>query len=55
MMELQLAIATFMRRFEFELVDTTRDNDVDCVRDVFLTGMRPGSRGVKARVVGLRK
>ncbi|KAI9705373.1 MAG: hypothetical protein M1820_005203 [Bogoriella megaspora] len=49
--ELQITLATLIRRFCFEIVDTKRDRDVDAVRDCFLTETSPGSRGVKARVL----
>jgi len=54
MMELQIIIATLIRQFLFELVDTTREKDVEVIRECFLTEARPGSRGVKVRAVGLR-
>ncbi|KAG9242947.1 cytochrome P450 [Calycina marina] len=54
MKELQTTVATLFRRFEFELVDTMRENDVEVVRDCFLTDVKPGSSGVKVRVAGLR-
>ena len=51
MSELQITIATLVRRFQFELVDTIRERDVDIVRDCFLSEARPGTRGVKVKVV----
>ncbi|TAQ83096.1 hypothetical protein B7494_g8578 [Chlorociboria aeruginascens] len=55
MAELQTTIAYLIRRFDFQLVDTTREKDVEVVRDCFLSEPRPGSRGVKVRVVDIRK
>jgi len=54
MAELQITVAVLVRRFDFELVDTTYERDVKVVRDCFLTEASPGSRGVKVKVVGLR-
>ena len=54
MNELQVTISALIRRFEFELVDTTYIKDVEVVRDCFLSEPRPGSRGVKVIVAALR-
>lgn len=48
--ELYIGLATFFRRFSGELVGTTREDDVDCYRDVFFPRAKPGSKGVRIKV-----
>lgn len=51
--ELHIALAMIIRRFDLELVDTEYERDIEVVRDCFLGEARPGSVGVKVRVVGV--
>lgn len=52
--EIYTALTALFRRFDFELVDTIRERDVNTARDCFLAETVPGSSGVKIRVVGER-
>lgn len=54
MLELQVTISTLIRRFEFDLVDTVWERDVEVVRDCFLSEPRPGTKGPKLKIVGFR-
>jgi len=55
MMEPQITSATPIHRFEFELVDTKLEKDVEVVRERFLTEASCGSRGVNVRGFGVEK
>lgn len=47
--EMTLVLANLFRVFEFELYDTDR-GDVDCYRDMIGLEVKPGSKGVRAKV-----
>lgn len=47
--ELCIALATIVRRFDFELVECDR-RDVDMVHDLTVPGMERGRRGVRVLV-----
>ena len=49
--ELHVVAATIVRRFQFELFETTRE-DVEIVFDAFVGQLRPESEGVRVKVVG---
>lgn len=48
--DLYIALATFFRRFECELFETGRDA-VDCYLDSFVPRPKPGTKGVRVRVL----
>lgn len=48
--EIAIGLAMLIRRFDFELVDTTYDIDVKVVRDQIAPDPHPGSTGVKVLV-----
>lgn len=47
--ELEIAVAMLLRKFDFELYETTR-KDVDCYRDLISVGVHPDSKGVRVLV-----
>ena len=49
--DLYLCIASLIARFEFELVDTLRERDVDLSRDHFVAKATSESHGVRVKVV----
>ena len=53
--EMYLVLAMLLPRFELELFDTYRERDVDYIRDCFLGGCEPSSRGIRVRVVADKK
>lgn len=50
--ELYITLAYLFRRWDLEMYETTRERDVDFVRDCFVGETEPGSKGVR---VTLRK
>ena len=42
-------VATMVRRYDFDLVDTTRE-DVEIVRDNLIGAVKPDSQGVRVRL-----
>jgi hypothetical protein len=50
-----MVLTTLLRRFEFQLYDTTKERDIDLVRDCFIGEPHPDSIGVRVKVVGLRR
>jgi cytochrome P450 len=48
--EIAIGLATLVRRFEFELVDTSYQMDVKIVRDLIAPDTHPDSTGVKVLV-----
>lgn len=52
---IQLTLATLLRRFEFEIVDTIWERDVAVSRESTFTAPSFGSNGVKLKLVGDRK
>jgi hypothetical protein len=55
MTELHITLATIFRRFDFELFETTRAQEIDTARDCFLAETVPGSVGVRVKVVKVRE
>lgn len=53
--ELYLTVAMVFRRFNFELIDTVRERDVDIAGDHFTAVARKDSKGVNFKIVGLRE
>lgn len=53
-MELYLAIAMLIRRYDFELYNTIRKRDVDFHKDAFVGEFHPQSQGIRVKVVGVR-
>ena len=53
--ELYITLVTILRRFDFQLVDTTRERDVDFFRDCFIGESHPDSTGVKVKVVARKQ
>ena len=51
--ELYLALAILMSRFELENYETTFENDIKVSRDFFIGVPKAGSKGVRAKIVGL--
>ncbi|MCJ1256300.1 hypothetical protein MMC24_004121 [Lignoscripta atroalba] len=49
--ELYLTLTTLLRRFEFQLYETTYERDVKVVRDNFIGEALPESLGVRVRIV----
>lgn len=53
MTELHITLTTIFRRFEFELYETTREQEIDTARDCFLAETIPGSVGVRVKVINV--
>ncbi|KAG4029628.1 hypothetical protein MFRU_015g01640 [Monilinia fructicola] len=53
--ELYLTVALLVRRFEFQLYETSHDRDIEIVRDCFIGEPDPQSPGVRVRVVRERQ
>lgn len=51
--DLYIGLATFYRRFDCELYQTERDA-VDLFMDLFVPRPKPGTKGVRVKVLGLR-
>lgn len=47
--EIYLSMAYVFRRFDLELYETTRERDIDHVRDCFIGEVSPSSKGVRVR------
>ena len=52
--ELYLTLAIIMSRFDLENFETTAENDIKIDRDFFVGIPKPTSKGVRAKVVGIR-
>ena len=52
--EIYLGLAAMLRRFNFALVDTVRERDIDTVRDCFVGKASPQSKGVRVKVLAKR-
>jgi hypothetical protein len=48
--ELYIATACLFRRFDLELYDTTRERDIEIVRDCFIGEVSPRSKGVRVKL-----
>ncbi|RAL03205.1 cytochrome P450 [Aspergillus ibericus CBS 121593] len=48
--EMYISLANVYRNFEFELFETGRES-VDCYRDMFLPHAKPGTQGVRVKVL----
>lgn len=49
-----MVLTALLRRFELQLYDTTKERDVDLVRDCFIGEPHPISIGVRVKVIALR-
>ena len=49
--EIYLALAILLRRFNFQLYDTTLERDVVVARDHFIGEAQPESKGVRVKIV----
>jgi hypothetical protein len=52
--ELYLALARIMSSFDMDLFETTAETDVRLDRDLFVGVPKATSKGVRAKIVGLR-
>ena len=49
--EMHILLACLFRRFDLTLYDTSRERDIDVVRDCFIGEASPESKGVKVKLV----
>lgn len=48
-----IALATLLRRFDFELYEVVRERDINHHRDCFLGEPRDDTKGVRVKVLGI--
>ena len=54
MAELYIVTACIFRRFELELYETSRERDIDIIRDFLVGWPSPDTLGVRVKVLGIR-